>query len=94
VSHKVTISSLQKKRWSPATKAFEKVVKKKWTARQIEETPWAPSVSDHALMKMALSELVKKVSSREMGNRFSQLFSPGKKPRTHHYFVLASAYGK
>jgi hypothetical protein len=55
---------------------------------------WVASSEDLARFKMALKQLVSKVPAKEMGSRFEDLFTAGKKARTHHFFVLASSYGK
>ncbi len=56
-------------------------------------TPWAACKEDLETFTKVLKKLSKKAPSNEMGSRFVRLFTPGKKARTHHFFVLASSYG-
>jgi hypothetical protein len=71
---------------------FDREVKKRF--RGANKTPWMVKTVEIGLMGAALAQLSKKVSSREMGTRFEDVFKGGSRPRTHHYFVLASAYGQ
>ncbi len=92
--------TLQDLRVTPAILQYEQSIRRldckkpKHSTSRKNHHPWALSEEDRNRVKKALVDVQAQVSSRLMGSRFTALFSSSKRPRSHHYFMFASPYGK